>query len=222
MERDVNDRSAQAAPERLRLPRGTLIVRRRETVIAAVEAALVGREPSIGGSLSSRRTTETAARVETSSLAEAAADAGRLVVATIVPLEVVWVLRLELLEEVGNVLLRLNENLAEVLADILVAVVVEGGGLTGVADTRGATDAVDVLGDAVVLSRRQVVVDDVLDVGDIETTSGHASSDEDGAATGAEGAPARVREIIYKGLGICLQRILALTLSAVAVDGGYR
>jgi hypothetical protein len=137
-----------------------------------------------------------------------------------VPLDVVWVVRLELLQEVGDLLLGLNQDLAEVLADVLVAVVVEGGGLASVADTSGATDAVDVLGDAVMLSRRQVVVDDMLDVGDIEAASGDTSSDENGAAASTEGAPVRVRGLCHQELEENLQGVLALALGAVGVDRG--
>jgi hypothetical protein len=42
------------------------------------------------------------------------------------------------------------------------------------------------------LSGRQVVVDDVLDVGNIETTGTHTSSDHDGATTSAERTPGDV------------------------------
>jgi hypothetical protein len=110
-----------------------------------------------------------------------------------------------LLEEIGDLLLgpkccqymfrcfvcvhSLDQNLAEVPAEIFVTVVVEGSSLALVTDTRGTADTVDVLGDAIVLSGWQIVVDDVLDVGDIKTTSSDASSDQDGATTGAEGAP---------------------------------
>lgn len=62
------------------------------------------------------------------------------------------ILRLELLEEVGNLLLGLDQDLDEILTNVLVAVVVEGSSLALVADTRGATDAVNVLSDAVMLS----------------------------------------------------------------------
>lgn len=51
------------------------------------------------------------------------------------------------------------------------------------------TDAVDVLGDAAVGGARQLVVDDVHHVLDVEAAGGHASCDEDGAFSGAEGTP---------------------------------
>jgi hypothetical protein len=69
-----------------------------------------------------------------------------------VPLDVVRIVGLELLEEVGNLLLGLNQNLAKVLANVVVAVVEEGSSLALVANTRSTANTMDVLGDAVVLS----------------------------------------------------------------------
>jgi hypothetical protein len=112
-----------------------------------------------------------------------------------VPLDLGGILGLELLEEVRNLLVGFDQNLAEVLANVLVAIIVEGSGLALVANAGSAADAVDVLGDAVVLSRRQVVVDDVLDVGDIKATSRDTSGDQERAASSAEGAPDDVLEV---------------------------
>jgi hypothetical protein len=82
---------------------------------------------------------------------------------------------------------------------------------------------VDVLGDTIVLSRRQVVVDDMLDVGDIETTSGNASSNQDGATTGTEGA---TRSLLVMDPGMRslrnLKSILTLTLGTIGVNRSHR
>jgi hypothetical protein len=59
---------------------------------------------------------------------------------------------------------------------------------------------VDVLGDTVVHGRGKVVVDDMLDIGNIKTTSSDAGSNQDRAATGTEGT----------------KSILALALSTVS------
>lgn len=110
----------------------------------------------------------------------------RLIVSAIAPLDGLGILRLELLKEVRNLLLRLKEDLDEVSTDVLVTVVVEGSGLTFVANAGGATNTVYVLGDAIVLGRRKVIVDDVLHVGDVKTTGGNTSSDGDRAPRSAK------------------------------------
>jgi hypothetical protein len=82
---------------------------------------------------------------------------------------------------------------------------------------------VDVLGNTIVLSGWQVVVDDVLDVGDIETTSSNAGSDQDGTATGTEGST-RGLLVADRGMrsAMDLQSILTLTLGTVGVDRSDR
>jgi hypothetical protein len=145
-----------------------------KTLITATEAASISASITIEASIAAEAATNTVVG---------------LIVGAVVPLNALGVLGHELLEELRNLLLGLDQDLAEVFTEIFVAVVEERGSLACVADTRGATDAVDVLGDAVVLSRGQIVVDDVLDVGNIETTSSNTGSDQDGAATSTEGAP---------------------------------
>jgi hypothetical protein len=82
---------------------------------------------------------------------------------------------------------------------------------------------VDILGNTIVLSGWQVVVDDVFDVGNIETTGSNAGSDQDGAFTGTEGAT-RSLLVANRGLrsAMDLQSILTLTLGTVGVDRSDR
>jgi hypothetical protein len=69
----------------------------------------------------------------------------------------------------------------------------------------------------------QVIVDDVLDVGDIETTSSNAGSNQDGAFTGTEGATS-CSLVANRGMrsAMDLQSILTLTLGTVGVDRSDR
>lgn len=166
-----------------------------------------------------------------------------LVVRVVVEAELFAVVRLVGLQEVRDGLLALEEDLDEVCGDVGVALVVERGRQAFVADTRSAacewldgfrgvkivsggggllTDAVDVLGDAAVGGARQLVVDDVHHVLDVEAAGGDAGCDEDGALSGAEGAAVWV----LVGVGMWdvwagdVQGVLALALGAVRVDGG--
>lgn len=90
-------------------------------------------------------------------------------------------------EELWNLAVALDEDVDEILSNVLVAVVVERGRKTLVADTSSASDAVDVLRDAAVRGAWQVVVDDVTNVLDVPTTSRDTGGDEDGSTTSAEG-----------------------------------
>jgi hypothetical protein len=170
-------------PERLHLPRGSLVRAITEAAsILAKTSGISAESTSVAASIFTK-----AARLTT----EAGIKTGvRLVVGAVVPLNGGGVLRPELLKEVGNLLLGLNQNLDQVLADVLVTIIVEGGSLALIADTRGAADAVNILGDPIMLSRGQIVVDDVLDVGDIEAARRNTSRDKDGAPSRTEGAPA--------------------------------
>jgi hypothetical protein len=94
-----------------------------------------------------------------------------------------------LLKEVRHLLLRFEENLYKIFGNIFVAFIVEGCGFAFIADTSCTANAMNILGDTIILSRRQVVVDDVLDIRDIEAPSGHAGSNKNWAASGAEGTP---------------------------------
>jgi len=82
------------------------------------------------------------------------------------------------LEECWDLLVSFLEKLEEIANDTTVATVEESGGNTSVSGTTGTTDTVDVVVDV----GGEIVVDNVLDVGDIETTSGDSGGDEDRAA----------------------------------------
>jgi hypothetical protein len=168
-------------PERLYLPRGNLVVS-AEGLVIATEAA--GISASITTSVSA---TESSTGVEAASIAEATTNAVvGLVIGAVMPLDVLRILRLKLLEEARNVLLGLDQDLAEVLADVVITVVEEGSSLALVADASSATDTVDVLGDAVVLSGGHIIVDDMLDIGDVETAGRDTGGDHDRTFTGTE------------------------------------
>jgi hypothetical protein len=143
-------------PKQLRLPRGNFVVGvGRETTVTTT---IVSTKASSIGTTTEAAVKAASISASRSIVTEAATEATTtktiigLIVGTIVPLNVVWVIGLELLKEVGNILLGLNQDLAEVLSNVLVAVVKERRSLALVANTRSTADAVDVLGDAVVLS----------------------------------------------------------------------
>jgi hypothetical protein len=106
------------------------------------------------------------------------------------------------LEEGRNLLVGLLEQVDELTHDTTVAAVEESGGDTSVSGTTSTTDTVNV----VVNVGGEVVVDNVLDVGDIETTGSDSSGDEDRGAARTEH----------------LEGTLTLALSAVTVNGGGR
>ena len=144
------------------------------TTAAAAELAVIG-------SLSA---TTTAATTTTTTAATATAERG---------------LASNGLKEGRNLLVSLLEELKKLTDDTTVATVEESSGNTSVSGTTGTTDAVNI----VINIGREIVVDDVGDVGNIQTTSSDSSSDQNGAATVAEH----------------LQSALTLTLSAVTVNG---
>lgn len=104
------------------------------------------------------------------------------------------------LQPIRNLLIRLLEQIKQLADDVLVVAVEERGRDTGVASTASTTDTVDV----VVNVRREIVVDDVGDVGNVETTSGDGSSDHDGRAARTERS----------------ESLFAFALGAVTVDRG--
>jgi hypothetical protein len=164
------------------LPGGNLVV------TATREAALITAKAASITSI----TTETSV-AEAASVAPEASTGTKtivgLIVAAVTPFDRVRVRRLEPLKKVRHILLGLEENLHEIFGNVFVAVIVEGCGLTLIADSSCTANAMNILGDAIKLSRRQVVVDDVLDIRDIEASSGHAGSNKNWAASGAEGTP---------------------------------
>lgn len=99
-----------------------------------------------------------------------------------------------------DVLVRLPQELDQVTNDVLVTAVEERSGNTSVTRTTSTTNAVNVVIDV----GGKVIVDDVHDVRDIETTSSDGSSDHNGCATLTE----------------CIEGRLTLTLRAITVDGG--
>lgn len=103
------------------------------------------------------------------------------------------------LQEGRDLLVRLLQEVNQVAHDTAVSTVEESGGHTGIAGTTGTTDTVDIVIDV----GGQIVVDDVSDVGDIETTGRDSSRNQDGAAA--------VPEV--------LESTLTLALGAVTVDG---
>lgn len=106
------------------------------------------------------------------------------------------------LEERGNLLVGLLEEVHELTDDTAVATVEESSGNTSVTSTTGTTNAVNVVIDI----SGEIVVDDVGDVGNIETTSSDSGSNHKRAATVAEE----------------LKSALTLTLGAITVDRGGR
>lgn len=107
--------------------------------------------PSIGLSLDSRSTPSSA--ISTSGRDAAGGVISILfsfIVSVIVELGVAT-LRLERLKEVWNGLISLEEDVDKFGGEVFVALVVERGGTTNVADTTSTTNAVDVLVDATVL-----------------------------------------------------------------------
>jgi hypothetical protein len=129
------------------------------------------------------------------SVAKAATKTIVLIIGAIVPLDVLRVLWLLVLKEVGDFLLGLKQDLDEILADIFIAVVVEGSGLTLIADTSSTANAMDVLSDALVLGRWEVIVDDVLHIGNIQAASGNAGSNKDRTPSCTEGTSNTVSDI---------------------------
>ena len=87
------------------------------------------------------------------------------------------------IEPARNLLVRLTKQLEEVADNVTVATVEESSGNTDVTRATSTTDTMDVIVDV----RGQVIIDDVCDVGNIETTSGDGGGDEDWSTTGAEG-----------------------------------
>jgi hypothetical protein len=104
------------------------------------------------------------------------------------------------LEEGWDLLVGLLQQINELTDDTAVATVEEGSGDTSVTSTASTTDTMNVVIDI----SWEIVVDDVGDVWNIETTSGDGSGDQDWAAAVTEH----------------LKGTLTLTLSAVTMDGG--
>ncbi|ROV91474.1 hypothetical protein VSDG_07154 [Cytospora chrysosperma] len=104
------------------------------------------------------------------------------------------------LEEGRNLLVGLLEKVNQLPHDTPIAAVEERGRDTSVTSTAGTTDTVHVVVDV----SGQIVVHDVGDVGNIETTGSNSSCDQDGAT----------------GVSEHLKGTLTLALSAVTVNRG--
>ena len=88
----------------------------------------------------------------------------RLIVRVVIELESSALLRNQVAEEVWDRAVALDEHVDKVLGDVLVAIIVEGGGEALMADTSRAADAMHIFADAAIGAGWQVVVDDVLDI----------------------------------------------------------
>jgi hypothetical protein len=104
------------------------------------------------------------------------------------------------LQEAGNLLVGLLEKVNQLADNTTVATVEESSGVTSVSGTTSTTDTVNV----VVNVGGQIVVDNVCDVGNIETTSGNSGGNKNGATSVAEH----------------LESTLTLALGTISVNGG--
>ena len=106
------------------------------------------------------------------------------------------------LKERGNLLVGLLEEVNHVADNTTVSTVEESSGNTGVTSTTSTTDTVNV----VINVGGKIVVDNVGDIRNIQTTSSNSGCDKDRATTRTEH----------------VQSTLTLALGAVTVDGGGR
>jgi hypothetical protein len=127
-----------------------VVVVGRETAIAIATAVASTKASSLLAAEAASISASLAAKASIPTEAIGADTTIRLVIGTVVPLNLT--LRLELLQELRNLLLGLNQDLAEVFADVIVAVVEERCSLALVTDTSCATNAVNVLSDTIMLS----------------------------------------------------------------------
>ena len=87
------------------------------------------------------------------------------------------------LEPSRGLLVCLTKKLDEVANDVLVAAVEEGGGNTSVTSATSTADTVNIVVDV----GGKVVINDMGNIGDIETASSHSGGNHDGSATLTEG-----------------------------------
>lgn len=87
------------------------------------------------------------------------------------------------LEPTRDLLVCLTKKLDEVTDDVFVTTVEEGSGTASVAGTTSTTDTMNVIIDV----GGEVVVDNMGDIGNIETTSGDGGGNQDGSVTLTEG-----------------------------------
>ena len=91
------------------------------------------------------------------------------------------------LEPIGDLLVCFTKKCYKVTNDVFIVTVEECGGNTRATGTTSTTNAMNVVIDV----GGKVIVDDMGDVGDIETTSSNGGGNHDGGATLAEGLEGR-------------------------------
>ena len=101
----------------------------------------------------------------------------RLIVRVVIELESSALLRNQVAEEVWDRAVALDEHVDKVLGNVLVAIIVEGGGEALMADASSAADAMHVFADATIRAGWQIVVDDVLDIFDVPASRRDACGD---------------------------------------------
>jgi hypothetical protein len=176
----------------------------RPTAIVAEAARLRAVAETAAAAAKATTTTTTSAKLAEITVGGTTASAAgaRAAAATTAAATAEGRLTRDSLKEGRNFLVGLLEKVEEFADNATVATVEEGGGDTSVSSTTGTTDSVHI----VVHVGRKIIVDNVGDVGDIETTSRDGSSHQDRAATVAEE----------------LKSTFTLTLGSVSVDGGSR
>ena len=131
-------------------------------------------------------------------------------------------LRLEVFQEVWNRLFSLEQNVDEALCELFVTLVVERGGAANVTDAAGTANAMNILVNATLTSRGEIVVNDMADVGDVNSTTRDLSGDQDRRLATLESAPGTLvsdgRNKSVKQIG--LHGILTLPLRTPTVDEG--
>ena len=84
----------------------------------------------------------------------------------------------------GQLLIGLHQQLDQVLDQVPVLLIEEAGGKTQVTHTTSSTNTVDIL----LYISWQVKVDDMLDIGDIQTSGSNSSGNYDGSLASLESA----------------------------------
>jgi hypothetical protein len=102
------------------------------------------------------------------------------------------------LEPVGDFLVRLSEKFHKVTYNILISTIEEGCTNASIASAARTSNTMDVIIDV----RRKIIVDDMGDVGNVETASGDCGGNHDGGTPCSEGVECH----------------FTLTLSTIAMD----
>ena len=89
---------------------------------------------------------------------------------------------MHLLQPRRAVLLVLNQKISKILRDVLVLRVHEGQRVSDIAHTAGSADSVNII----VNVGRQIEVDHLRHVGDIQTTGSNIGGDQDGGSASTE------------------------------------